>query len=501
MNVLLVYPVSPPDTFWSFKGAMPFIGKKASLPPLGLLTVASMLPRTWNVRLLDMNVEKLKNSDIRWTDMVFVSAMIVQRQAMQDVILRIKALDDNKVVVAGGPYFSSCNLDRVIGVDHFVLDEAEVTLPLFLKDFNDGKGVAHKVYRSDEKPDLSQTPTPRWDLIKLRNYATMAVQYTRGCPFNCEFCDITKLFGRTTRSKSSQQIVGEMQHLYAAGWRGGVFIVDDNFVGNITEVKRMLPELILWNKAHNHPFSFLTEASVNLAKDTELMGLMRDAGFNQVFLGIETPSVDGLKECHKGQNVHADLVEVVKTIQSFGMEVMGGFIVGFDSDSADIFKRQFEFVQKTGIVVAMVGVLNALPGTGLWERLRKSGRLIGDSTGNQLSAQTNFVPIMGKEALARGYKELLARLYSPKGYYGRVETLLRNIKPGPWNDRIRLSDVFAFARSLVRIGIVSKARFQYWRLLFRHSFSRRKFPLVVRFAIIGEHFRMVSEKIVAASVV
>jgi radical SAM superfamily enzyme YgiQ (UPF0313 family) len=476
---------------------MPFIGKRASLPPLGLLTVASMLPRAWKVRLVDMNVEKLSDSSIKWADMVFVSAMIVQKESVKNVIRRIKAFDGDKVVVAGGPYFSSCDLDSVIGVDHFVLGEAEVTLPLFLEDFKDGKGMAHKVYRSDEKPDLTCTPLPRWDLIKLHNYAAMAVQYTRGCPFNCEFCDITKLFGRATRSKSSQQIIGEMQHLYEAGWRGGVFIVDDNFVGNIVEVKSMLPWLIEWQKAHDHPFSFLTEASVNLAKDDNLLGLMRDAGFNQVFLGIETPSVESLKECHKGQNVHADLVEVVKTIQSFGMEVMGGFIVGFDSDRADIFKRQFEFVQKTGIVVAMVGVLNALPGTGLWERLKKSNRLTGYTTGNNLLAQTNFTPTMGAETLARGYKELLDRLYSPKGYYRRVETLLQNLKPSSRNDRIRWSDVSAFVRSLVRIGIGSKARFQYWRLIIRHSLSRRKFPLAVRFAIIGEHFRMVSEKIVA----
>ena len=497
MNVLLVYPEYP-DTFWSFKGAMPFIGKKASLPPLGLLTVASMLPREWEARLIDMNVERFTDSDIKWADIIFVSAMIVQKESVKDVIRRIKAFDGDKVVVAGGPYFSSCDLDSVTGVDHFVLGEAEITLPLFLKDFKDGEGVAHKVYRSDEKPDLTCTPLPRWDLIKLHNYAAMAVQYTRGCPFNCEFCDITKLFGRATRSKSSQQIVGEMQHLYDSGWRGGVFIVDDNFVGNIVEVKSMLPWLIEWQKAHDHPFSFLTEASVNLAKDADLLGLMRDAGFNQVFLGIETPSIEGLKECHKGQNVHADLVEVVKVIQSFGMEVMGGFIVGFDSDRADIFKRQFEFVQKTGIVVAMVGVLNALPGTGLWERLKKSNRLIGDTTGNNLLAQTNFVPTMGKETLARGYKELLARLYSPQGYYRRVETLLRNLKHGSRSNRIRWSDVSAFAQSLVRIGIISKARFYYWRLLLRHSLNRRKFPLAVRFAIIGEHFRMVSEKIVVA---
>jgi radical SAM superfamily enzyme YgiQ (UPF0313 family) len=289
-----------------------------------------------------------------------------------------------------------------------------------------------------------------------------------------------------------------MQHLYAAGWRGGVFIVDDNFVGNVAQVKGMLPDLIEWQKAHGYPFSFLTEASVNLARDSELLELMRDAGFNQVFLGIETPSVESLKECHKGQNVHADLAEVVRIIQSFGMEVMGGFIVGFDSDKADIFKRQFEFVQKTGIVVAMVGVLNALPGTGLWERLKKSGRLIGDSTGDQLAAKTNFVPTMGAEALSRGYRELLARLYAPKGYYKRVETLLRNLKPGFRNDRLRWSDISAFAQSLVRIGIVSKARFQYWKLLARHSLNRRKFPLAVRFAIIGEHFRTVSERIAAA---
>jgi radical SAM superfamily enzyme YgiQ (UPF0313 family) len=286
--------------------------------------------------------------------------------------------------------------------------------------------------------------------------------------------------------------MAEMRHLYKAGWRGGVFIVDDNFVGNMAQVKAMLPDLIAWQASHGYPFSFITEASVNLAKDPELMALMRDAGFDQVFLGIETPSVESLKECHKGQNAGADLVEVVTTIHSFGMEVLGGFIVGFDSDGPGIFDSQVEFIQKTGVVVAMVGMLNALPGTKLWERLKESGRLRGDSTGDQLAVETNFVPAMGQKELTLGYKNLLQKIYSPKGYYARVETLLKSLKLSSHGDRVKMSDLVALAQSTVRIGVLSRARFYYWWLLLKHCLNRRKFAMAVRYAIIGEHFMAVA---------
>jgi len=490
MKALFVYPEYP-ATFWSFKKALSFVGKKASLPPLGLLTVAAMLPRDWEIRLIDMNVSKLRDRHLKNADIIFVSAMIVQKESTHSVIARAKAL--GKTIVVGGPYFSSANIDQFPDVDHFLLGEVEDVMLDFLCDIQYGK--AHRVYRSLQRPDLSTTPLPRWDLIDLGNYATMSVQYTRGCPFGCEFCDITQLFGRVTRSKTSAKLIAEMDNLYDAGWRGGVFIVDDNFVGNMPVVKAMLPDLITWQKAHKYPFTFLTEASVNLAKDTELMALMREAGFNQVFLGIETPSVESLRECHKGQNAGADLVEVIAMLHSFGMEVLGGFIVGFDNDKPDIFDRQVDFIQKTGVVVAMVGMLNALPGTKLWERLKASGRLRGDSSGNQLASGTNFVPTMGQEALTRGYNSLMAKIYSPKGYYSRIETLFKSLKTVSHGNHVKITDITAFIQSTVRIGVLSRSRFYYWRLLSRHCFDMRKFPMAVRYAIIGEHFMAMAQAI------
>jgi radical SAM superfamily enzyme YgiQ (UPF0313 family) len=357
--------------------------------------------------------------------------------------------------------------------------------------------LAKSVYTAEEKPNLSQAVLPRWDLIQFKNYATVAAQYTRGCPFNCEFCDITRLYGKTTRSKGIGQFISEIQHLFDCGARGGLFVVDDNFVGNIKEAKLMLPYLVEWQRARGYPFALLTEASVNLAKDKELMCLMRDAGFVKVFLGIETPNKEGLQECHKGQNVNTDLVDVVKTIQAHGMEVMGGFIVGFDSDPATIFEDQIAFIKKTGIVVAMVGMLNALPKTDLWERLKKAGRLKGGTTGDNADAQTNIVPKMGEEALISGYKRILSELYSRKGYYERVHTLLRNLKPVR-SEKFKWTDAIALFQSVVRIGIFSGARFSYWRLLLTHCTNRYTFPLAIQFAIVGEHFMKVSRGVVSS---
>lgn len=489
MNILLVYP-NYPDTFWSFKHVMKFISKKAAYPPLGLLTVAAMIPKQWNKKLVDLNISELKDDDIKWADYVFVSAMIVQRDSAQEIISRCKGF--GKKVVAGGPMFTTQH-DAFKGVDYFVLNEAEVTLPMFLKDLK--KGKPKRFYTSDERPDITKTPVPLWSLINLKDYATMAVQYSRGCPFNCEFCDIIIMNGRVPRTKTFSQIINEIQSLYDAGWRAGLFIVDDNFIGNKANVKQMLHHLIDWQKKHNYPFKLITEASTNLADDEELMQLMSAANFHKVFLGIETPDVKSLKECSKLQNTSRNLADSVKTIQKHGMEVMGGFIVGFDSDNEHIFERQINFIQQIGVVTAMVGLLNALPQTRLWHRLKAENRLTGEFAGGNTDGILNFIPKMGKKKLIEGYKKILSKIYSPKQYYHRIRVFLKNYTPTV-KGRISRIDLQAFLRSIWRIGIISRARFHYWGLMIETLFTKVKaFPAAIELAILGLHFEKITKKL------
>lgn len=482
MKILLVNP-SYPDTFWSFKHVLRFISKKAAYPPLGLLTVAAMLPAGWDKRLVDCNVEELTGEHIAWADMVFIGAMLVQKEGAREVIRRAK--EAGKTVVAGGPAFTS-SPQLFPGVDHFVLNEAEVTLPLFIRDL--AAGEPKPFYASDEKPDITRTPTPLWSLIEFKHYATMAIQYSRGCPFNCEFCDIIVMNGRVPRTKAPRQVIRELRALYDAGWRGSVFIVDDNFIGNKAKVKELLPEIIDWQKRHRHPFQFLTEASVNLAQDEELMRLMSLANFHKVFLGIESPSPESLKECSKHQNTALDLSRAVDAIHGHGMQVMAGFIVGFDSDTKSIFEAQMEFIQKVGVVTAMVGVLNALPGTRLWHRLKAENRLLADTSGENTDGSVNFIPAMGVETLMTGYKNLVASLYNPTHYYTRINTFLSKYKPTV-RTRLTALDLVAFARSMWAIGLRSRSRRHYWRLVVRTGFTRlRSLPIAVELAIHGLHF-------------
>lgn len=482
MRILLAYP-SYPDTFWSFKHVLRFISKAAAYPPLGLLTVAAMLPEEWDKRLVDCNVEELRDEDIAWADMVFIGAMLVQKDGALEIIRRCK--EAGKRVVAGGPAFSS-SPHLFPGVDHFVLNEAEITLPLFLRDLEAGRPQA--VYASEEKPDITKTPAPMWSLIDFRRYATMAVQFSRGCPFNCEFCDIIVMNGRVPRTKTPAQMLRELDALWDAGWRGSVFVVDDNFIGNKDKVKQLLPEIIAWQKKRRHPFQFLTEASVNLAQDETLMLLMSMANFHKVFLGIESPSPESLKECSKHQNTALDLTRAVEAIHAHGMQVMGGFIVGFDSDQESIFEAQLGFIQKVGVVTAMVGVLNALPGTRLWHRLKAEDRLLADTSGENTDGSINFIPKMGMDTLMQGYKNLVASLYSPKHYYPRIHTFLRNYKPTA-RTRLTLIDLLAFARSMWTIGLRSRARWHYWRLVLKTGLTHfRTLPIAVELAIYGLHF-------------
>jgi radical SAM superfamily enzyme YgiQ (UPF0313 family) len=488
VRILLVYPEFP-DTFWSFEHAIKFIRKEANSPPLGLLTIAAMLPPEWEKRLVHMNVVKLTDMDLEWADYVFLSAMVVQKESAVEVIAR--CTEAGVPIVAGGPLFTS-EPQEFGDVDHLVLNEGEITLPQFLADLK--KGQARRVYTTDRYPDITQTPAPMWELLDLRRYATMSIQFSRGCPYDCEFCNVTALFGHRPRTKTASQLIGELDTLYALGWRGGVFFVDDNFIGNKKQLKQeILPALIEWRKDKvGVPFN--TEVSINLADDDELMDMMVEAGFNTVFVGIETPDEDSLAECNKFQNRGRDLVESVKRIQRAGLEVQGGFIVGFDSDTPSIFQRQIEFIQKSGIVTAMVGLLQAPYGTKLYQRLKGEGRVMGSSSGDNVDGSTNIIPKMNIETLREGYRTILNQIYSPKLYYERVKTFLREYKPPKVGSYLDFQHVMAFFRSIYKIGIRGVERPHYWRLVFWTLFSRPKlFPLAITLAIYGYHFRQVCE--------
>jgi len=489
LKVLLIYPKYP-DTFWSFKHILKFISRKAAFPPLGLLTVAAMLPAGWEKRLIDMNFKPLQEQDIEWADMVFISAMIVQEESAREAISICKA--KGRKVVAGGPLFNT-QWKSFTNVDHFVLNEAETTLPRFLADLK--KGNPGTVYSSLKRPNISKTPIPMWSLIDFKDYATMALQYSRGCPFNCEFCDIVIMNGRIPRTKTPEQMISEIQSLYDAGWKGSLFIVDDNFIGNKNEVKKMLPFIIRWQRANKYPFKLLTEASMNLADDEELLKLMSEANFSKVFLGIETPRVESLLECNKMQNARRDLSESVRIIQRNGMQVMGGFIVGFDNDRESTFDLQIKFIQKVGIVTAMVGLLSAMPKTRLWNRLKTEGRLLRKPTGENTDGSLNFIPKMDTKQLLVGYKKILNTIYSPKQYYKRINTFIKNYKP---KSKSRFSKIYlhAFLRSAWRIGIFSRSRFRYWRLIIRTLFTKiRALPEAIELAIYGLHFQKITRKI------
>jgi radical SAM superfamily enzyme YgiQ (UPF0313 family) len=488
MKILLVYPQYP-VTFWSFKYALKFISKNASLPPLGLMTVAAMLPAEWEVRLVDKNVKTLSDADLRWADYVFLSAMSIQRESAERIILRCKSLGVK--MIAGGPLFTSVP-EEFGDVDHLILNEAEITLPLFLADLKEGN--TRHIYTSPLWADLATTPVPRFDLLDKKRYASMNIQYSRGCPFDCDFCNITVLYGRMPRTKTASQVIAEMDDLYSRGWRGSVFIVDDNFIGNKGKLKKeVLPAIIAWMEKRKHPFALYTEVSINLADDAELMKLMVRAGFDQVFVGIESPNDASLAECSKLQNRNRDLIACVKKIQQAGLEVQAGFIVGFDKDPAMIFERLIEFIQESGIVTAMVGLLNAPHGTKLYHRLKQEGRLVKSVTGDNTDFSINFIPIMKMDALLSGYKTILKTIYSPKHYYARVKTFLKGYHPGPARGRhLRINYVMAGFKSAIRLGIIGKERYQYWKLFFWSLFRRpRLFPLAITLAIYGFHFRKV----------
>jgi len=482
MKVLLVYPEFP-DTFWSFKHALPFPGKRSAFPPLGLLTVSAMLPSHWQKRLVDINVQRLKDSDIAWADVVFFSAMIVQGPSLREHLARVKRL--GKKVVVGGP-ITSAHDPVIYEADYLVEGEAEELVGKLAADLERGEAKPH--YNDPNAVDVTRVPLPDLHLAPLRRYSSMSVQFSRGCPFTCEFCDIIEIYGRRPRTKTPAQVCAELDQLYRLGWRGSVFMVDDNFIGNKKSVKALLPHLVGWMRDHKRPFTLYTEASLNLAEDEELLAMMREACFDKVFLGIETPVAESLKETTKFQNLRKDLLDSVRLIQAYGMEVMAGFIVGFDNDPPDVFDRQIEFIRKAAIPLSMVGLLNAVPNTQLWRRLKAEGRLLKESLGNNTVADLNFIPRMDTQQLLDGYRRILETIYSPREYFQRASAFLSQLGKGS-RAPLGFSDVKALVRSLWRQGFLSNYRWEYWKFIaqslreHRHHFSK-----AMTLAIMGHHF-------------
>lgn len=489
MKILLVNPATP-ATFYSFDHALRFVSKRSNSPPLGLITVAAMLPGDWQTRLVDLNLGPLREQDLLWADLVFLTGMDIQRRSFEKVVQSCHDLGVR--VVAGGPLVTAHH-DTLAGVDHLVLGEAEETLPPFLADL--AAGEAKPLYRSGLFPDIAASPVPRWDLLDLRKYAVMNVQYSRGCPYNCEFCTIPQLNGRRPRTKGWPQLRAELESLQGRGWRGNIFIVDDNFIGNRRKLRAdILPALGEWSRRRRYPFAFTTEVSIDLADDAELVRQMVAAGFENVFIGIETPNDDSLAECGKNQNRRRDLLASVRNLQRQGLQVSAGFILGFDNDPPEIFQRLAGFIQQSGIVTAMVGLLNAPRGTRLFDRLKSENRLLGAMTGDNTDGSTNFLPRMGMDRLVQGYHRVLDGIYSPRAYYERLRIFLREYQPPPIRKRrFRLADVRSLVKVMWILGLMERGRRHFWRLFF-YSLARcpAKFTVAMTLAVYGYHFRRIA---------
>lgn len=489
MNILLVYPQYP-DTYWSFRHALRFISKKAAVPPLGLLTVSAMLPQAWNKKLVDMNVTRLQPQDILWADYVFISAMYIQKESVDKIMA--DCVKFNTKMVAGGPLFTQ-EFGNYAQIDHFVLNEAEITLPPFLEDLEKGR-TPGEVYQTDHYADLSATPVPDYGLLSMKDYACMNVQVSRGCPFACDFCEITSLLGHKVRMKSTIRFISELDALYNLNWRGPVSIVDDNLIGNKYQVRHdLLPAIREWMQKHKYPFTFSAQTSINLADDEELLDLMIEAGFTSTFIGIETPDEVSLDSCNKVQNINRNLLESIKKIQHKGLQVSAGFIVGFDSDTRSVFERQINFIQQSGIVTAMVGLLNAPKNTKLYNRLLAENRLTVEATGSNTDYSMNFVPKMNYPELLDGYKTIIRNIYSTKPYYQRIRQFMRNYKPRSFGQsKFQFLSLVALLKLILVIGIIDKGRTEYWKL-FIWTLLRRPalFSDAMTYAVYGYHFRTV----------
>ena len=489
MNALLIYPEWP-DTYWSFKHALPFEGKRSLYPPLGLMTVASMFPPHWKKRLVDTNIRPLTEADLQWADVAMLSGMLIHKPELLQILGRCRKRGLRTVI--GGPVTSSVS-ELPQHADHVVKGEAEELISELCAALENG--TAKPLYEAAQRPGLHLTPLPDISLINLNYYSAMAIQYSRGCPFNCEFCDIIEIYGRKPRTKSPAQVIAELEQLRERKWRGSVFIVDDNFIGNKKMVKEMLPELAGWNNRLSHPFTFYTEASMNLSDDLELLQMMKNARFTRVFLGIETPIEESLILAQKQQNTRRGLLESVQRIQRFGMEVMAGFIVGFDSDPEEIFDKQVEFIQASAIPLAMVGMLIALPGTQLYRRLLKEGRIVEEGSDDNMDVNLNFIPKMNPEKLVAGYRSILRRIYQPEAYYDRVRRFLSQFPPAH-RSTPRLTDHKALLRSMLQQGLLGHSRWSYWKFFlaaatrYRHTFDR-----AITLAIMGHHFETLTRMI------
>jgi radical SAM superfamily enzyme YgiQ (UPF0313 family) len=483
MNVLLVYPLFP-LTYWGFQHGMRLIGKQATLPPLGLLTVAALLPSGWRVRLVDLNVEVLHDQDLQWADVVLMGGMLIQVESMHEVIARAHSFQIP--VVVGGPA-PTTSPELFVDADVVFRGEAEGRIDEVVRVLVQLPG-GHRILNAPGGfPEMASVPPPRFDLLDLSKYGSMSVQNSRGCPFRCEFCDIIEIFGRIPRVKTSEQVIAELEALYWLGYRGTLFFVDDNFIGNKPAVKRLLPIIREWQRVHGRPFEFYTEASIDLAADPQLLADMVEAGFTSVFVGIETPSAKALEQARKFQNLRLDLSEAIDRLTRAGLEVMGGFIVGFDSDGKDVFGLQRDFLARQPIALAMVGILTALPGTALWRRLEAEGRLRERSNGDQFS-RPNFAPMMDERALIKGYAELLGWLYSPKAYYSRCQAYMHRAGSRPQTRSSTLGEVGVLLRTIWHIGILSPRRRLFWQLLAKavpHGQDRTR--QAIAHAVQGEH--------------
>ena len=459
MRVLLVNPEFP-ESYWSGRFSLPFAGRASLLPPLGLITVAALLPLDWTCRLVDLNIERLDDEDLRWAEVVMLTGMLVQRPSLHAVLDRCRRAGVRTVV--GGPYATALPAD-LSAADHVVVGEAEDLVPELARDLATGR--AAPIYREREKPDVALSPLPRYDLLKVRRYHQMCLQYSRGCPFNCEFCDIIVMYGRKTRTKTAAQVIAELEAIRRTGFAGDVFFVDDNFIGNRKAVKAVLPHIAEWRRRAGPPLEFYTEASIDLADDEDLVDLMTGAGFTAVFIGIETPSQETLREARKTQNLRRDLVAQVHGLQDRGLDVWAGFILGFDSDHEGSFDAMVRFIESAAIPYAMVGLLGALPNTPLYRRLEKDNRLRPEVTGDQFGL-TNVINLMPAERVLAGYRGVLERLYDPGAYFERCRENLARWRPVPGSLRRRVPHDLACAWRAIRgQGIAADYRAAYWRFL------------------------------------
>ena len=496
-NALLIYPEHPP-TYWGTDYALEIFGIKATHPPLGLLTVAAMFPPRYELRLVDMNVTALRDADLEWADLVFTSTMITQHTSLCAVIERCNRAGVR--VVAGGPHPTTFHED-IPGVDHFVLGEVEEIFAEFLQDLEGG--AARRMYREARKPDVTRTPVPRFDLVDTKNYGIMCVQFSRGCPFDCEFCDIIKLYGRVPRTKSPEQVVAELDSLFRLGWRGPVFLVDDNFIGNKRDAMNLLPAIAAWQKARGYPFTLMTEASANLALLEELMDAMIEAGFDTVFVGIETPNPETLLKTKKQQNTSKTeenyLFSAVRKIQQHGMQVQGGFILGLDGDGEGVFDAQIEFIQETGIPMALIALLTALKGTDMYERMKSEKRLLEAPTGTY-AMFLNFRTEMDRRTLIEGYKRVIATLYDPtlENYFSRCLTLFRHLKPVRHLRKRRSRSEIDAAFMRVRRRLSAKQVPAYSKFIGKVSRDYPRFlPDAIYLASLGHHFERIGRQQIA----